>query len=231
MKTAIITGASQGIGESVARGLAKDGFQVALLARNKGKLEAIAADIAKGGGKAIVLQCDVSNETEVAKAVSSLRKECPSLDLLFNNAGAYLPGTEELSADDLRRLYDVNVFGVANILRHTVPWFRDQGNGCIIHLASIAGTTGFPGVGGYCSSKFAVRGLNESLHRELEPLGIRVTAISPSWVNTEMASHGPMDGSEMIQPDDILETIRYLLRLGKNATVRELVVQCRADLQ
>ncbi len=231
MKRAIITGASRGIGREVALTLANNGYEVALLSRSKDKLETVSKEIAGNGGKSIVLPCDVSNEKQVQDTIRHLKEEWNTLDLLFNNAGVYEPGTTEISIEDLRKLYEINVLGAISLLQATVPWFKEQGAGTIVNLASIAGTIGFPGVGAYCSTKFALRGFSESLHRELEPLGIRVATISPSWVNTDMAAHGPMSDDKKIDPADIANTILYLENLGPNATVMEIVVGCRADLQ
>lgn len=233
MKTAIVTGASRGIGKAVAIALAKDGYSVALLSRNISDLNNVADEIATIGiHPAIAIQCDVSLKDEVKNAISELREKWSSLDLLFNNAGVNFAGTaDDISPEDFQKTYSVNVFGVHHLLHFCVPWFKEQKNGAIINLCSIAGNIGFPTGGAYCSSKFAIKGLNESLHRELEPLGIRVTAISPSWVNTDMAAHSPVKPEKMIQPEDIAHTVKYILSLGSNVTIREMLLQCRSDLQ
>lgn len=159
-----------------------------------------------------------------------MKEKWKTLDLLFNNAGANKPGTVELSLEDFRYIYDVNVIGAYLILHNAVPWMKEAKAGTIVNLASIAGTIGFPGAGAYCSTKFALRGLNESLHNELEPLGIRVTAISPSWVDTDMAAHCPFDSSKMIRPNDIAEAVLYIDNLGENVALKEMVIGCRNDL-
>ncbi len=232
MQTAIVTGASRGIGRAVALGLAEEGYETALLARSEDALTELAAEIESGGkGKGIVLPVDVTKPSEVKAAVSELRKRWDRLDLFFNNAGINVRGSVEPSEDDFDRLMKTNVYGPFFLLKELVPWFRDQKSGTIINLASIAGTIGFPGVGSYCASKFALRGLSESLHRELEPEGVRVALVSPSWVDTQMAEGSPVKPEKMIQPSDILTTIRFIRDIGENVAINEIIVGCRSDIQ
>jgi len=231
MRTALVTGASRGIGRAVALRLAREGFAVGLIARTTDNLATLAKEISDNGGTALPITCDISQSEEVTSMFDSLREKWTHLDLVFNNAGQNIGGTLEPSLEELRALYEVNVFGAYSILQHAVRWLKSQGTGVIINLASVAGITGFPGAGAYCSSKFALRGLNESLHNELEPLGIRVCAISPSWVDTDMAAHCPFTADKMIQPEDIAEAVLYIARLGKNVAMKELVIGCRSDLQ
>lgn len=232
MQTAIVTGASRGIGRAVALGLAEEGYETALLARSEDALTELAAEIESGGkGKGIVFPVDVTKPSEVKAAVSELRKRWDRLDLFFNNAGINVRGSVEPSEDDFDRLMKTNVYGPFFLLKELVPWFRDQNSGTIINLASIAGTIGFPGVGSYCASKFALRGLSVSLHRELEPEGVRVALVSPSWVNTQMAEGSPVKPKKMIQPSDILTTIRFIRDVGENVAINEIIVGCRSDIQ
>lgn len=230
MKTALVTGASRGIGRAVAIRLAREGLTVGLIARSADALNVLAEDISDHGGTALPIRCDISQPQEVASMFDSLREKWTRLDLVFNNAGQNIGGTLEPSLHELRTMYEVNVFGAYSILQHAVPWLKSQHGGTIINLASVAGITGFPGVGAYCSSKFALRGLNESLHNELEPLGIRVCAISPSWVDTDMAEHCPFPAEKRITPEDIADAVLYITQLGENVSMKELVIGCRSDL-
>lgn len=103
---------------------------------------------------------------------------------------------------------------------------KQQQSGYIFNVASRSGKVGFAGSGGYSASKFGLVGLNESLYRELTPQGIKVTALCPAWVNTKMAREAgtPLEAGEMIQPDDLFETIRWLLNLSSGACVKEVVI-------
>lgn len=236
MLTAIITGASRGIGKAVALRLAQEGFEVALIARNKIALSLVKQEIENAGGTAIAIPCDVTKFEEVQKSIQLLQARWSHLDVLFNNAGIAFGGTTDVETTDFVKIFEVNVFGAFYILKAIVPWLKDKAAeggpfGTIINLASVRGITGAADVGAYSSSKFALRGLNESLHYELEPLGIRVTAISPSWVNTDMAEHCPYPRNEILQPEDIAEAVMYVHRLPRTISMKELVLGCRQDLE
>lgn len=230
MKTALVTGASRGIGRAVAIRLAHEGFAVGLIARSTDALNALAQEISNHGGTALPISCDISQPKEVASMFDSLREKWTRLDLVFNNAGQNIEGTLEPSLPEIRAVYEVNVFGVYSVLQHAVPWLKSQRGGTIINVSSVAGITGFPGAGAYCSSKFALRGLNESLHNELEPLGVRVCAIAPSWVDTDMAEYCPFPAEKRIAPEDIADAVLYITKLGENVSIKEIVIGCRSDL-
>ena len=230
-KVAFISGASRGIGRALALHLAREGWNLWLCATSRERLEAVAAEIGSfdGGGKVLLSTVDVSDSEVVSSAVAEAVKSLGRIDLLFNNAAINVRGTLELSPEEFRRSAEVNIVGVWNMLHATVPHFKRQGYGHIVNVSSVAGMVGFAGAGAYCSSKFAVRGLSESLYQELIPLGIKVTALCPSWVDTDMASYAPIGGDQMIQTQDICRTVDYLLSLSPTACVKELVVDCVSD--
>jgi 3-oxoacyl-[acyl-carrier protein] reductase len=128
---------------------------------------------------------------------------------------------------DLEHLLRVNVTAHVAVLQSVVPMMKQQGSGHIFNVASRAGKVGFTGVGGYCASKFALAGFGESLYRELVPQGIKVTTLCPGWVNTDMAddAHCTLDPGDMIQPEDLYKTIRWLLSLSPCACVKEVVME------
>jgi len=224
-KNAIVTGASRGIGRTVTEQLLKDGFQVAAIARSADKLE----ELQNQGALAYPL--DVTDEQALDDAVGDIFQRFGQIDLVFNNAGINRGGTTEISYEDFDEQIRTNVRGAFNVLKSVTPRLKNQGSGYIVNLASIASKIGFEGAGAYCASKFALLGLNESLHRELAPLGIKVTAICPSWVNTAMAAHGPVPKEDMIQTEEIYKTIRYLMSLSPACAVKELVLGCSSDIQ
>lgn len=230
-KVALITGAGRGIGRAVALGLAHDGYRVALVARSAGDVEGVAREISASLDPAQVrfFPGDVADEALAPRIVNDLLGEWGRIDLLFNNAGINPKGTLELSANEFERMLSVNVTGAFSFAKAVVPVFKRQGSGYLFNVSSVCGKHGFPGTGGYTASKFALLGLSECLYRELLPLGISVTALCPNWVDTQMASHSPVASGDRIQTEDIVKTVRYLLSLGKGATVRELVVDCRYD--
>lgn len=228
-KVALITGASRGIGKAVARGLASDGWSIALCGRPSDKLTSVYETLVENKCNCLLLNTDVRKIEQVQSTVGTIWDRFGHLDLVLNNAGVYVGGTDEVSPTDFDLVIDTNLKGAWNIIHETVPLLKIQGKGYLINVSSLAGLTGFPGVGAYCASKFALRGLNESLFNELVPLGINVTALCPSWVDTEMAAHAPISDEQKIRLDDLVSSIRYLLTLSPNACIKELVLNCRAS--
>ncbi|MCB0338915.1 MAG: SDR family oxidoreductase, partial [Bdellovibrionales bacterium] len=171
---------------------------------------------------------DITNVSHVTESLSSLIDNTGSIDVLFNNAGIFLPGTSEAKPDDFARMLAVNLTASFTFLHTVVPLMRTQKRGYIFHLSSYVGVEALPGTGAYAATKFGMMGLNQSLFRELVKEGINVTAIAPSWVNTAAAKDSPIAPEEMIQPSDIADTVEYLLRLRHGACVERVVIQCRS---
>ncbi len=232
MKVAIVTGASRGIGACVAHGLAQDGFSLALTARSKESLEQVAQAIrsANKGIQVLTYPCDVSDSKAVSDMVSSVVDKLGRIDLLVNNAGMGKTGTLAISSEEFDEVLSVNLKGPFALLKAVVPTMKAQGGGTIINVASRAGKIGFAGWGAYAASKFGMVGLGESLYRELSPMGIRVTTLCPSWVDTDMAKGSTFPKNQMLTPEDILKSIRYILSLSPAASVKELMIECRAHL-
>lgn len=246
-KVAIVTGASRGIGACVAAGLAEDGYTVALTARSKGALEEVAASIrskvgrgngkdkggnGKGAGPVDVLTfpLDVQDRAAVDEMVASVVSSKGRIDLLFNNAGAGVQGSVDLSHEEFDQVVSINLTGAFNFLKAVVPVMKQQGEGTIINVASRAGKIGFINSGAYSASKFGLVGLSESLYRELCPLGIKVTCLCPSWVDTEMTKEAPVDKEEMLVSDDLLKTVRWLISMSPNAVVKDLIIECKTRI-
>ncbi len=234
-KVAIITGASDGIGEVVVQGLAEDGYKTILVARSEDKLEKVAEGIRKKVSpeiSPIVIPLDVSLHEQVLHALGEILNEQGRIDVLVNNAGIWRDGTSNARAEDFDALYRVNVRGAFSVVQTVVPLMKEQQYGYIINIASRAGKYGFEDTGAYSASKFGLVGLSESLYRELLPHGIKVTALCPGWVNTKMAfeAHSPLPAEEIIQPDDILNAIRFLLHLTTATCIKEIVIECRKHI-
>jgi short-subunit dehydrogenase len=231
--SAIITGSSQGIGACIAKGLSKDGYQCVLVARDLLKLEGVANEIRKTDGYTkdidpIIIAVDISNHAETQEKLEKLRNYSKPVSILVNSAAMWLDGTLDESIENFQKILDVNVVSQFAILKDVVEIMKQQRSGYVFNIASRAGKYGFANGGLYGATKFALVGLSESLYRELAPFGIKVTSVCPGWVNTEMAksANTPLQDEEMIQPDDILNTIRYLLSLSENTCVKEIVVEC-----
>lgn len=232
-KVAIITGASRGIGACLAEGLAADGFSLALVARSNDDLAKI-AQRAKSAqiGKAQLLFCpfDISNETALRDFADRVHTSFGRVDLLINNAGLGCLGTLHLSLEEFDKVMAVNLRACFVLMQKVVPIMEKQKKGTIINIASTAGKIGFAEYGAYAASKFGLVGLSQSLCRELAPQGIKVTTLCPSWVDTDMAAYSDLPAEEMIAPNDILKSIRWILSLSAAAVVPELTIECRKQV-
>jgi short-subunit dehydrogenase len=186
-RVAIVTGASSGIGAQLARDLAARGMRVALLARRAERLEVLAAEIARAGGAAAAVPCDVSERASVQAAVEAVCERHGGVDLLVNDAGY---GRHVLFKDhdveDIERMMRTNYLGTVWAIKAALPSMRRRGRGWIVNVSSVAGKIGQPDEAAYSASKFAVAGLSEALAYELGPLGIHVMAVYPALVRTEM---------------------------------------------
>jgi len=184
-----ITGASKGLGLSLVKQLLAAGNNVAATSRNLADLEK-----AVGGGQAnfLPLAVDLTDETSVKDSVSAAVSAFGQIDIVVNNAGYGLIGSlEELSDKESRDNFEVNVFGMLNVIRNVMPHLRTQKSGHIINISSIGGFSGaFPGFGIYCATKFAVVGLSESLSAEVKAFGIKVTVVQPGYFRTNFLSAG-----------------------------------------
>lgn len=187
---AIITGASQGIGSVIAKGLANDGYQVVLIARNKQNLKKVYDEVTQFNilvQKPIILPIDITDCAKVDSEIRAINQEYGKIDVLVNAAAMFMDGSLNESVDNFRKIIEVNVIAQYGILKTVTDIMKMQSDGYIFNIVSRAAKYGFPNGGIYGSSKFAFLGLAESLYRELAPFGIRVTSLCPGWVNTEMA--------------------------------------------
>lgn len=232
---AIVTGAGRGIGRALAVALAQNGHQTVLVARSRDALESVALQIAQLGGtipEPQVCDLDLADQKAVRQAADSIVERWGRVDVLVNNAGQWVSGIFDVSAERFEQLLAVNVAGALTLIQAVVPLMKEQGRGYIFNVASRAGKIGFAQEGAYCASKFALVGLGEALYKELSPQGIKVTSLCPAWVDTDMAQQAgtPLSPEEMIQPDDLVKTVRWLLSLSPAACVREVLIECRHSI-
>lgn len=179
-----VTGASKGLGLALVKKLLAEGYRVAATSRNAKELMRVV-----GANREVFLPLavDLKDESSVDKAVKETIAHFGSVDVVVNNAGYGLTGSlEELSDDEVRQNFDINVFGVLNVIRKVLPYMRKQKSGHFFNIASIGGFTGtFPGFGSYIATKFAMHGFSESLAAEVKPFGITVSIVSPGYFRTE----------------------------------------------
>lgn len=190
-KVWFITGCSTGFGRSLALEVLGTGAIVAVTSRKTSDVDDI---IAKYPETAFPIALDVTDKAQITNAVEVAKEKFGRIDILVNNAGiGYFAAIEESEESEIRRMFEINVFGLANMTKAILPVMRAQRSGHILNIASIGGLRAFPGIGFYNATKFAVDGFSESLAKEVGPLGIKVTVIAPSGFRTDWAGRSAKD--------------------------------------
>ncbi|MEW4265703.1 3-ketoacyl-ACP reductase [Priestia megaterium] len=216
-KVALITGAGKGIGRSTAIELAKEGVNIGLIARTEADLKAVASELEAFDVQVAYATADVSSMEEVNAAVEHLHTKLGPTDILINNAGIGKFGSFlELDPAEWKQIIDVNLMGVYYVTRAVLPQLIEKNGGDIINISSTAGQKGAPVTSAYSASKFGVLGLTESLVLEVRKHNIRVTALTPSTVATELAyKENLTDGNpdKVMQPEDLAEIMVAQLKL------------------
>jgi NAD(P)-dependent dehydrogenase (short-subunit alcohol dehydrogenase family) len=178
-----ITGCSSGFGRELAALTLQRGHRVVVTSRDPGDVADLAAL-----GDALVLKLDVTDRDQAEAAVKHAEERFGGIDVLVNNAGiGYLAAVEESEEEEVRRMFDINVFGLARMIHLVLPGMRGRRQGFIVNISSIAGLQGVAAIGYYCATKFAVEGLSAALRMEVAPLGIQVMTVEPSGFRTEWA--------------------------------------------
>ena len=186
-----VTGASKGLGLTLVRQLLAAGYAVAATSRNLAELtQAVSA----APDQFLPLHMDLSSEASVQQAIEATIRTLGGLDVVVNNAGyGQLGGLEELTDQEARQNFEVNVFGLLNVLRHATPHLRQQGSGQVFNISSVGGYSGnFPGWGIYCGTKFAVAGLTESYAAEMKEFGVHATVVYPGYFRTDFLTSGSL---------------------------------------
>lgn len=234
-RTAVVTGASSGIGAATARHLAREGFEVVCAARRGDRIEALAAEI---GGRAVV--CDVTSAASVAELAAAVG---PRLDVLVNNAGGAfgLGAVAEADADEWRRMYDVNVLGLMQVTKALLPALVASGAGVIVNIGSTAGRIAYEGGAGYTAAKHGTKVVTETLRLELFDQPVRVCEVAPGMVRTEEFALTRFDGdqaradavyagvAEPLVADDVADAITWVATRPPHVNIDELVIKPRAQ--
>lgn len=222
-KVAVVTGGNSGIGRASALALAERGAAVVIGARRQEQGEAVAEEIRSRGGQALFVKTDVTEQAQVDALVDAAVSEFGGLDIAFNNAGiegaALSPLTDE-SEENLRRVMEVNFFGLWHSMRAEIPALAKRGGGVILNTTSVAGLRGFGAFSSYVASKFAVEGLSRSVAQEVAPLGIRVNTVAPGPIETDLlerATGGDASGFTQMVPlqragsaEEVAATVAFL---------------------
>lgn len=227
LKIALVTGASKGIGKQLAIGLSKRGYTLVLVGRNEADLLKVDNFIESiSSRKSYTYTVDLREQDQIIKMVEEVDQKFGRVDVLVNNAGIHAKGTLDLTPEEFGQLLDVNITGHFMMTQAVVPIMLRHGSGYIFNVASRSAKVGFAETGGYCASKWGLLGFSESLYRKLTPLGIKVTALCPAWVNTDMAQRAgsPLEPMQMIQPEDLSKTIDWLLSLSDGACVKDVLI-------
>ena len=227
-KIALVTGAGKGIGKAIAIALAKEGAHVGLLARTEKDVQAVAEEVHSLGVKAAFATADISDRHAVETAIASIQSALGNIDILVNNAGTATFGSFlELEPSVWENQVKVNLFGVYYATRAVLPKMIERKTGDIVNISSTAGKAGSAVTSAYAASKFAVFGLSESLMQEVRKHNIRVTAMAPSTVVTDLANSANLikgDPERVMHPEDFAELIIAQLKLNRRMFVKEASV-------
>jgi NAD(P)-dependent dehydrogenase (short-subunit alcohol dehydrogenase family) len=227
-KTALITGASSGIGRASALALAREGAQLVVTARRQDRLDELVRAVQQAGGQAVSILGDATLEDTAQRCVAAAIQSFGRLDILVNNVGIgnYKP-LVETSAAEYDEMMAANLRSTFLFTRHAVPQMIRQGSGTILMISSMAGKYGFAGEAVYCASKFAQVGFAQALDKELRPYGIKVGAICPGGVKTEFAlgrgrTVEGVAGSGMLEPEDVAAAVLLACTQSPKARIIEL---------
>lgn len=226
-KVVLITGGTSGIGKETAIQFARAGAKVVIAGRRAEEGQAVVRAIEATGGKALFVQTDVSQEDQVKRLVDTTVKQFGRLDVAFNNAGIELMGPlTEVKTDDYRRVFDINVLGVLLSMKYEIAAMLQSGGGSIINTSSVAGHVGMAGASVYVASKHAVEGITRSAALEYATQGVRVNAIAPAAIETDMIDRFVGKEGEYRQG---LAAMHPVGRMGKAPEVATAVLYLASD--
>ncbi|MDK3256835.1 SDR family oxidoreductase [Blastococcus capsensis] len=239
-RVAVVTGASSGLGRAVAHRLARDGYRVALLARDAGDLAGLAEDIGRSGGSALSRPVDLAGAAPAQAAVAEVVARWGRVDVLVNAAGTDVPGTvEATTVEDWDRVLAVNLRAPFVLSKAVFPHMRRAGGGTIVNVSSVAGLRGWASAAAYCSSKFALTGFTQALAAEGRPHGIRACVLYPgamatswgAWEPAERRTTDPADpadpqrtGREALGPEQVADLVAWIVAAPGNLVLPQVTV-------
>jgi NAD(P)-dependent dehydrogenase (short-subunit alcohol dehydrogenase family) len=226
-KVALVTGGTSGIGKATALAFAQAGAKVVLSGRREKEGAAVVAEIERLGGTAAFVRADVAVEADVKAMVDFVVATYGRLDVAFNNAGVEWMGPlDQATEAEYRRVFDINVWGVLNSMRHEIPAMARTGGGAIVNTSSIAGQIGMGQVSIYIASKHAVEGLTKAVALEFAKQGIRVNSVAPAAIETDMVDRFAGKEGEM---REYLRSLHPVGRMGTSEEVAAAVVYLCSD--
>ncbi|EIE1271096.1 SDR family oxidoreductase [Vibrio parahaemolyticus] len=230
-KLVVITGASSGIGEAIARRFSEEGHPLLLVARRVERLEALNLP------NTLCEKVDVTDQASLITAIEKAEAQFGPADVLVNNAGVMLLGqTDTQDAAEWKRMFDVNVLGLLNGMHSVLASMKARNSGTIINISSIAGKKTFPDHAAYCGTKFAVHAISENVREEVAASNVRVTTIAPGAVETELLSHTTsqdikdgydawkVDMGGVLAADDVARAVMFAYQQPQNVCIREIAL-------
>jgi NADP-dependent 3-hydroxy acid dehydrogenase YdfG len=239
---ALVTGASSGIGEATAVALAAEGAAVALVARRRDRLEALSKQVEQNGGRALVLEADITDQSQAAGVVDQTVRELGRLDTLVNNAGVMLLGpVVDAPTEEWTRMVHLNLLGLLYCTHAALPHLLETASSGprnvsdVVNVSSVAGRVARLGSAVYNATKFGVVAFSESLRQEVTSRHVRVTIVEPGAVMTELATHlrpeileemaKTFGGIEMLRAEDIADAIAYAATRPRHVSLNEILVR------
>jgi NAD(P)-dependent dehydrogenase (short-subunit alcohol dehydrogenase family) len=225
-KTALVTGATRGIGRAIAQQLAEAGAAVAICARNASEAEQTARDLSTAtAGDVRGRAADVSDWNSVASLFGWVEQQFSGLDILVNNAGVGIfRSVADLSLMEWRSVVDINLSGVFYCSHHAIPLFRKRGGGFVVNISSLAGKNPFAGGAAYNASKFGVNGFSEAMMQDHRYDNVRVSYVMPGSVDTDFGGHSARSDWK-IAPEDVADIVLAILRLPERTLVSRVEVR------
>jgi NADP-dependent 3-hydroxy acid dehydrogenase YdfG len=222
-KTALVTGASRGIGFAIAETLGRLGAKIAICARDAKKLEAAEGKLRASGYEVLAARADVTRASEIASLVQKTVQALGPIEILVNNAGiGYFGPIQHATEEIWDNVLDTNLKSVFLVTKAVVPGMIERRGGHVINIASLAGKNTFKNGGIYCASKWGLMGLTGCMAEDLREFGIRASAICPGSVNTEFSPHTGKDGGKLLQSNDIAHAVEMIVTQSPESFISEV---------